>query len=1281
MPESINSKLKEQYDHDDSGGSLDTNLGDFLDSESASGTSNNTKWRNWAEGTGTSLNTRLFNKHGGSGSFMTRWKNWVAFSSTHSINFDGSNDYLDCGNPTGLQITGAFTISLWAKLDSSASDGTLYIMAGKDASYKGWNLQRSTANKIVFYAETGTPSNLSDIATSSSTITDSNWHHYVGVFHGDGSTQSKIYIDGSDVTSNSGSTFSTMTDSGGNLQVGKSPRQTTLGWLGLIDEVAVWSVALSSSDVTSIYNNGKIIDLSNSTAYAVDRTANLKLWLRCGDKAEPESNTAIARQDFYTDFDGTNDFVDIGDFDKASGGSNGAFTVMAWFKANTIGAYDTIVSKWNNSGTLREWLFRPNDASKIEFRLFDESADKTIGRFYNTAISTGIWYHYACTYDGSTGSGSNDGVKIYENGVRVDDTDISGSDEANFAGIENLGGSLQIGSLYDSGQANFFDGAMSSVSLYQTVLDAQTIKQFAKSRFTPMRDNRFSVVDFDGTNDYITSSVSNFRNTDSSGGITAWVKLDSTGWMTIFSSRQASSTNYYVTLGIAGGTNGIFVASKNNDSASDVRGATDISGGGWHHVAVISDGSEYKLYVDGVLETLGTNTNNDGDWFADTTNTDVIRIGDNTGGTGYFNGDIASVAVYSSLSEDEVYAQYAKGITANHSSDTNLVGYWRMGDDISKAYPTIADSSSNSNDGTITNSLSNNVAQQMVAGYDLGAFESTGDEVSGELIPNNDFSTNDSTGYTSIASGWTFSGGTAIWSGTSGGTGGFYTATDIFDDTSALYKVTIDVASISNCKVRLLRGGTDVVSVHTDTAGVYTTFSTITGTGPAVVGLTNGSGTTSCVLNSISVQKVLQSADLSDTYPAIIDVTQPVLGVNLVDANTNSNWESSGSNTIGNITNGISITYVDNTVGSFAYLRDVKLTSTDLTVGAIYKLTYNAYYSGGSGNPYVEVYNGAVSFNGDAITTTDTSYSIYFNAVGDVSSFVRIQSMSSSNVLYLTNLSLQEVRGNVGTMTNMASSDLVYSSVLPDQSFLTGVNSAYNFIDLDGSDQSISGSISRGDAITEFTFSTWTNIDSFSDYERIFSGDDGTVRAGFRSTGKFTFHPNTAIGDTDSTGSAYSTGQWYHTMVTYNKATTTLKYYRDGDLAFTKDDCSSSDMDISGLFWIGSYRGIALFLDGSVGQTAIWDRDLSSDVGSIYNLGRHGNLLDSYSDNLLGYFAMGALDASTGLSDSISTIYDRSGNSNHGTPQNADAGDLKSPPNAQPNGYAKGDTNRSTTTP
>ena len=97
---------------------------------------------------------------------------------------------------------------------------------------------------------------------------------------------------------------------------------------------------------------------------------------------------------------------------------------------------------------------------------------------------------------------------------------------------------------------------------------------------------------------------------------------------------------------------------------------------------------------------------------------------------------------------------------------------------------------------------------------------------------------------------------------------------------------------------------------------------------------------------------------------------------------------------------------------------------------------------------------------------------------------------------------------------------------------------------------------------------------------------------------------------------------------------------------------------------------------------AIHNKELSStEISAIYTAGRHTNLLDSYSDNLKGYYAFGALDAVTGLPDTDSTIYDRSGNSNHGTTSGTATGDLKSPPNATPNGYSSGDTNRSTTIP
>ena len=48
MADSINNKAKEYYDNDDTGGSLNNNLKDFLKQQGAEGNSLNTLWRNYA---------------------------------------------------------------------------------------------------------------------------------------------------------------------------------------------------------------------------------------------------------------------------------------------------------------------------------------------------------------------------------------------------------------------------------------------------------------------------------------------------------------------------------------------------------------------------------------------------------------------------------------------------------------------------------------------------------------------------------------------------------------------------------------------------------------------------------------------------------------------------------------------------------------------------------------------------------------------------------------------------------------------------------------------------------------------------------------------------------------------------------------------------------------------------------------------------------------------------------------------------------------------------------
>jgi hypothetical protein len=425
----------------------------------------------------------------------------------------------------------------------------------------------------------------------------------------------------------------------------------------------------------------------------------------------------------------------------------------------------------------------------------------------------------------------------------------------------------------------------------------------------------------------------------------------------------------------------------------------------WHFTTMVRSGDNLYLYFDGVLEGSTTGVNN-----LDVDNSNDLYIG--RGGSAYPQIGVSSASLYNvAKSADEVYAIYQKGITYDESSLSGLVGYWRMGDDTSASYPTIADSSSNSNDGTITNGASDDIQQQMVAGWDMGAFS-------------------------------------------------------------------------------------------------------------------------------------------TDSYPTIQDVT-------------------------------------DN--------------------------------------------------------------------------------------------------DNDGTMTNMASSDLVYSSVLPDQSFLVGNSSPYNFIDLDGSNEYIDcGDGTSLDITGNITLSAWVNSDVVDTLSFIAGRDDGTNRNYYLTIGSdnlFTWNVR-GLSDTQVRSTAtISAGSWFYVVGVYDGSS--IKLYLNGTEENSDSSTGSIDNDDVS-FTIGAREaGADRFVNGKIGQVAVWSKALSStEVSAIYDLTRHGNLLDSYSDNLVGYWAMGALDASTGLSDvGDSTIYDRSGQSNHGTATNTESADLKSSPNAQPEGYAKGDTNRSTTTP
>ena len=313
-----------------------------------------------------------------------------------------------------------------------------------------------------------------------------------------------------------------------------------------------------------------------------------------------------------------------------------------------------------------------------------------------------------------------------------------------------------------------------------------------------------------------------------------------------------------------------------------------------------------------------------------------------------------------------------------------------------------------------------------------------------------------------------------------------------------------------------------------------------------------------------------------------------------------------------------------------------------------------------------------ITTNGEQILYVETSGS------GASSFFIRSKNGSSATI---SNVSIKSVEGNVGTMTNQDSADLVYSSVLPDQSFLaTGVNSAYNFISLDGSNDYIKNESFTGHQSSKGTLSGWVKLGDVSGYQYLVSVGGTTTTGATRS---IAFQNNEVFfagyGENWVSSATVSADTWYHLSLTWDGTSIILYLNGTGYSQTLSNLVTPTGTKIS----VGvSAWDFASFINADISGVAVWNKVLSStEISAIHTAGRHSNLLDSYSDNLKAYYAFGALDSATGFSDTATTIYDRSGNSNHGTTVSIASSDLASSPNATPNGYSKNETNRSTTTP
>lgn len=128
----------------------------------------------------------------------------------------------------------------------------------------------------------------------------------------------------------------------------------------------------------------------------------------------------------------------------------------------------------------------------------------------------------------------------------------------------------------------------------------------AVSLFAPRTRSQSTLrsLSLNGTNQYLTAPSSTSLNVTGAITVEAWIKLNSTGAYQAIVSREA-----FQQVGTGGGYR-LAVTDvgklrldlfQSHNTYTTAIGTTSITTGVWHHVAGVFDGSQMRVYVDGIL--------------------------------------------------------------------------------------------------------------------------------------------------------------------------------------------------------------------------------------------------------------------------------------------------------------------------------------------------------------------------------------------------------------------------------------------------------------------------------------------------------------------------------------------------------------------------------------------------------------------------------------------------------------------------------------------------------
>jgi hypothetical protein len=585
-----------------------------------------------------------------------------------AYDFDGTDDFIDCGSSTGIGQSSTFSVSAWFSADAFSSSAGLVTAYGNVSPYsnqRGWMIRMPSSPTFLTNAAKSSSSFNSTI-TSSQSLSTNTWHHIVATY--DVSTGAmEMFIDGVSVAT--GSSAGTISSPTVPFRIGKYDSNE---FNGKADDVRAYNRVLTQEEITHLASSRGIQGspfgkgLGGESLWICPTITNTKedisghnitATLNGGMSIVSDTNNGGSK---CFEFDGSNDYISTDMQGEASFFSKtGKWSVAAWVKfddGSSTASHGIIGTSVGSSGYgFNLWM------SSLAEGLRGDVADGSYLCYPSegSAWPDSGWHHVAFVSDGTTAT-------LYRDGASVATQALA---SLNTAWVQPVSYPVLFGAYTSGGSlAGVMDGRMDDIRIFRRPLSQAELTKLASQRGVLGKANPDGLGDeafwcspthtgtvadisnngqaylggkqqakFLGNAEIVSSTGSGGTDAFEFGGgservrldqkigfrkdknysLSFWAKPSAVSALRIFVAKMETSGQYTGwNIQHSSGGSVVFEALRNGTTSARVRAETPsgvVSNNTWAHIAVTWDGYDsttFQIFVDGVKQTLTHTYNN-----------------------------------------------------------------------------------------------------------------------------------------------------------------------------------------------------------------------------------------------------------------------------------------------------------------------------------------------------------------------------------------------------------------------------------------------------------------------------------------------------------------------------------------------------------------------------------------------------------------------------------------------------------------------------------------------